>query len=420
MPTRLSQSPFFWDTERVPFLFLILLALGPSHVLAAKTQAKDASFLEGLDEMRVLIKRVRSTEQKEIFVEGQALSTTDGKVFRSRKVRCLLEHRLPSALMASTSKIFTKKQAVWACGGKPHQWTMDKTIAFQDRSGFVQFEGAWYRGTLKWLPIGDDIWVVNHIPMDDYIASLIHGEMPESFPFEALKAQATAARSYAVARALKRRRQNLVWDLRATPHDQFYPGAQKESRNSLKAAAQTRGHYLMSDGQVLKAYYSAASGGHSELPSTVWGRPDEDKHYKAKPNAWDKGHYKWEIKLSRGIAYAWQELGKLIDIRVLSLTPGKRVQELELIGSQRNVQLTTKQFSRQLKMGSFKSQKFEITKVPTGFRINGEGWGHGVGLSQIAAQQMAKKGKSYREILAFHYPTAEIVDFSPKIPVQAR
>lgn len=404
----------------MPFLFLILLAVSAFVPNAAWANEPDASFLKGLDEMRVLIKRVSSSVQKEISVEGQALSTTEGKIFRARKVECRLEHRLPTALIASTSEMFTKKQAIWSCGGKPHQWQMNEAISFQDRSGFVQFEGAWYRGTLEWLPIGEDIWVVNHIPMDDYIASLIHGEMPESFPFEALKAQATAARSYAVARALNRRRQGLVWDLRATPHDQVYPGAQKESRNSLKAAAETRGHYLMSDGKVLKAYYSAASGGHSELPSTVWGRPGEDKHYIAKPNKWDKGRYQWEIKLSRSLAFAWQELGKLIDIRILKRSPGKRVKELELVGSQRNVNLSTKEFSKKLRMGSFKSEKFEITKLPTGFLINGEGWGHGVGLSQIAAQEMAKKGKSYKEILAFHYPTAEIVDFSPKMPLHAR
>lgn len=363
---------------------------------------------KGLNYIRVLVDKVDSEETQSFTVNGQALGSSQGHIFRSREIICEHKVSVASQLLSLENIGEIPRNVQWTCSATPHTWNLKSSISLKDRSGFVQYKNNWYRGQLELLQGRKYLFIINHVPVDDYIASLIHGEMPETYNIEALKAQAVSARSYAVAQALKRRRQNLPWDVKDSDRDQVYPGAQRETRASLTASIETKDEYLLSQGEILKAYYSAASGGHSELPSTVWGRHDEDIHYIAKPNTWDKGRYKWNIDLSTGIGALWQSLGKLIDIHVIDRSPGARALKLKLYGSKREIDLSTLAFVRKLGMGSFKSLKFDIDKTPTGFTFKGEGWGHGVGLSQVAAQKMALAGNGYKKILAFHYPKAEL------------
>ncbi|NCN40202.1 SpoIID/LytB domain-containing protein [bacterium] len=377
----------------------------------------------------MLVEKISNDSDETLEITGQALGSNEGHIFRSRKIQCSQKVSISSSLLSVNDITQTPSQIAWSCESDPHSWILKKPIQIKDRSDFVQYKKAWYRGTLEIYPTADALYLINHVPIDDYIASLIHGEMPETYNIEALKAQAVAARSYAVAQALKRRNYGLAWDVKDSDRDQMYPGAQRETRASLQAALSTKDEYLISDDQILKAYYSAASGGHSELPSYVWGRKDEDKHYVAKPNPWDKGRYQWNIDLSSGISALWQKLGKLIDIQVTHRTAGSRVENIKLIGSIREIDLSPRAFAKRLGMGSFKSLKFDITKNENGFKFEGEGWGHGVGLSQVAAQKMALAGNGYKKILAFHYPKTSIEnlqrnkvleDKSLRIPAHAR
>ncbi len=395
----------------------------------AKSESKINLAPVGLSHIRVLVDRIPNNDSEKIVITGQALGSSQGHIFRSRTLTCENKISVPSTLLSLSPVGEIPQSLHWNCTAAPHDWTLKKSMTLKDRSGFLQYKSRWYRGTVELLPQNDFLYIINHVPIDDYIASLIHGEMPESYPIEALKAQAVAARSYAVAQANKRRKEGLPWDLKNGEKDQVYPGAQKESTASLQASFDTKDQYLVNNGEVLKAYYSAASGGHSELPSAVWGRANEDAPFTAKPNAWDKGRYQWNMDLSKGIAALWERLGNLIDIQVISRTPGARVSVLKLVGSQREINLTSRNFAKKLGMGSFKSLKFDIEKNPTGFTFKGEGWGHGVGLSQVAAQKMALAGLSYKKILEFHYPKVNLkVLSSPKetkavelrIPTHAR
>ena len=109
--------------------------------------------------------------------------------------------------------------------------------------------------------------VINNVPLDDYIKGVVPSEMPSSWDVEAHKAQAIAARSYALANLGKRARYG--YDLKDTPEDQAYGGASAETAKTNSAVDDTKGIVLTYNMQVITAYYSASAGG--QTSAAAWG-----------------------------------------------------------------------------------------------------------------------------------------------------
>lgn len=137
-------------------------------------------------------------------------------------------------------------------------------------NGFVSTKGKWYRGNLIIKKSDDGITIINDIGLEDYIAGVVSAEMPASWDIEALKAQAIAARTYAIANLGKRNA--LGYDLKDTPEDQAYNGASGEKTKPTQAAIDTRGKVLVYGGKVITAYYCASAGGKTKLASEAWGK----------------------------------------------------------------------------------------------------------------------------------------------------
>ena len=133
--------------------------------------------------------------------------------------------------------------------------------------GFVSDKSRWYRGILMVQNKGGKLTVINNVPLEDYIKGVVPSEMPSSWDIEAHKAQAIAARSYALANLGKRARYG--YDLKDTPEDQAYRGASAETSNTNYAVEQTKGIVLTYNMKVISAYYSASAGGKTNTNS--WG-----------------------------------------------------------------------------------------------------------------------------------------------------
>ena len=112
-----------------------------------------------------------------------------------------------------------------------------------------------YRGDLQVLCQGNRLTVVNHLPLEDYISSVVGAEMPSHWPAEALRAQAVAARSYAIAHLA--RPASPTWNLGATTRWQAYRGVASESPSSRAAAADTEGLILSFEGGIVESLYAA-------------------------------------------------------------------------------------------------------------------------------------------------------------------
>lgn len=153
--------------------------------------------------------------------------------------------------------------------GKFYQIYSDNIVLKPAKGGFVNAKRKWYRGFLRVQNKGNKLTVINDVGLEDYIKGVVPSEMPSSWEMEALKAQAIAARSYALANLGKRA--NLGFDLKDTPEDQAYGGASAETVRTNTAVEQTSKLVLTYNYKVVSAYYSASAGGQTISAKDVWG-----------------------------------------------------------------------------------------------------------------------------------------------------
>ena len=143
----------------------------------------------------------------------------------------------------------------------------DKIVIKPTDSGFISAKKKWYRGHFQLLNSGDGLTVINDIPIELYLQGVVPSEMPPAWEHDAHKAQAIAARSYAIANLGKRGKHG--YDLKDTPEDQAYGGATAETPQTNDAVIDTAGLVLIYDGKNIPAYYSASAGGHTKDASQV-------------------------------------------------------------------------------------------------------------------------------------------------------
>ena len=144
----------------------------------------------------------------------------------------------------------------------------DTIIIKPEENGYVSVKKKWYRGHFKIINSGGTLTVINDLPLELYIRGVVPSEMPPSWEHEAHKAQAIAARSYAVANMGKRAKYG--YDLNDTPEDQAYGGASAETNRTNDAVTETEGIVLVCQGKVVPAYYSASAGGQTKDAGQVW------------------------------------------------------------------------------------------------------------------------------------------------------
>ena len=144
----------------------------------------------------------------------------------------------------------------------------NKVVIKPEENGFISVKRKWYRGHFELVNNGNGLIVINDIPIEPYIQGVVPSEMPPSWEHEAHKAQAIAARSYALANLGKRAKYG--YDLNDTPEDQAYGGASAETTQTNDAIKETERIVLIHENKIIPAYYSASAGGHTLEASQVW------------------------------------------------------------------------------------------------------------------------------------------------------
>lgn len=167
-------------------------------------------------------------------------------------------------------------------GGKYYSLDTDEIAIRPDSEGFVSAKNRWYRGFFIIKNINGLLVLINKVDIELYIQGVVPAEMPSSWQYEAHKAQAIAARSYALANLGKRGAYG--YDLKDTPEDQAYNGASAETKATNQAVADSYGIVLIYDLKIIPAYYSASAGGQSktwenQLPY-IRSVPSYDGHVK--------------------------------------------------------------------------------------------------------------------------------------------
>lgn len=152
--------------------------------------------------------------------------------------------------------------------GKFCKINSNKIVIKPEANGFVSVKRKWYRGHFEMINDGLGLTVINDIPIEKYLQGVVPSEMPPSWEHEAHKAQAIAARSYALANLGKRGKYG--YDLKDTPEDQAYGGASAETVGTNNAVTETEGIVLIYDGKIIPAFYSASAGGQTRSSGQVW------------------------------------------------------------------------------------------------------------------------------------------------------
>ncbi|MCH8193527.1 MAG: SpoIID/LytB domain-containing protein [Planctomycetes bacterium] len=299
--------------------------------------------------------------------------------------------------------------------------------------GIFSMEGERFRGQLEVIVdgAGTSFDVINHLPLEPYLAGVVGAEMPSYWEPEALKAQAIASRTYCLY-IKERFGRHRPWDVSRSQAHQVYRGVAAESAAVWDAVRATQGQVLVTEGQdgapiVLPAYYSSICGGHTEDSNQVFG---EASVVLRGVDCWScedvakATQFNWPV-----VTYSKQEVSQRLLARYPALCELGAVQEI----------VTTRQseydqFSRitQVRLvgqdgrsSVLRGEDMRLAIDPSGRRIKstgcrledrgehwafvqGRGWGHAVGMCQCGAQGLARAGLSVQDILVHYYPGARI------------
>ncbi|MDZ8023236.1 MAG: SpoIID/LytB domain-containing protein [Nostoc sp. SerVER01] len=278
--------------------------------------------------------------------------------------------------------------------------------------GFVYIGDRWYRGRTLVVPTEKGLTAVNWVDDQEYLYSVLGGEMNASWPQEALKAQAIAARTYALYEREKQRN-NPVYDLGNTPDRwQIYKGVISESPATYKAVDETGGQVLTYKNKIILSVFHACSGGHTENVEDVWGnnlpylRAVQDYDQNISECNWVKSFSPSEISSK------FPEVGSVTAIVPETFSPFRSVKVLKIVGNKGTKVLQGEQVRTALKL---KSTRFSVSKGADGsFVLQGLGFGHGLGLSQWGAYNLARQGVNHLQILGHYYKGVALT------PIQAK
>ena len=284
-----------------------------------------------------------------------------------------------------------------------------------ESSATIRLNGKRLRGTVEIVRRADlKLLVVNQVALEDYLRGVLSKEAPDYWPLEALKAIAIAARTYGVyQRFLK---EVGDYDVTGDIMSQDYGGKTAEKAATTRAVKATAGWILLYRGDLFPTFYHSTCGGRTEH-ARVMGRFDLEplRGGVACSLCTASPFFSWQRRLTTAdVNWALHKsahgsVGAVQDVRVGPRTQSGRAEQIAIIGSRRTLKLSGYEFRALFGFETIRSTFLTITPVPDGFVVEGHGWGHGVGLCQWGAAELARRGFSAPEILAFYYPGAELV-----------
>jgi len=339
-----------------------------------------------------------------LAVQGRDLALYDLPTGRllwkiQRKGSLVLKREKGSPLFLEGPKVTARSFLVTAAGGT------------------LEVQGRRHYSPLKVFPgPNGEIWAINELPMENYLAGLVNCEVPLLWPMEALKAQVVAARTYATYQ--KGNRSGELFDVDSTVADQVYEGMEKEDDRAHQAVRETAGEILVYNGNPIFSVYHACCGGRTEPAEGFWA--GEYPYLKSVPCSLclDSPHFLWNYQISKeNFAKTLLPVGlwgsQILDIAISQRTESKRVAKLIIQSDKERMVLSGKEFRQAMGYDFIRSTHFIVKRENGTFFFSGLGWGHGIGLCQWGARGMAEAGENYPSILRHYYPGTQLRRKSP-------
>lgn len=245
------------------------------------------------------------------------------------------------------------------------------------------------------------------IELEEYIVGVVAAEMPASFSSEALKSQAVVARTYALRKITEG---EILTDTVSTQayidtnqmKTKWGTEFSKYYNKINKAVSETKGEYITYQGNYINAVYHSTSNGYTEDAVNVW--KENYPYLKSVESSWDKSVNSYERTITRDYQNLLEVTGlnkEKVEIKILSRNASGRVETVQ-IG---NKTYTGVEFRNLL---GLRSTDFDIEVTDNNIKITTRGYGHGVGMSQYGANEMAKLGYSYQQIIKHYYTGVKI------------
>ena len=284
-------------------------------------------------------------------------------------------------------------------------------------TGLISWGKQKYKGELQLLtnPGKESCDLVNLVPMEAYLTTLLAKEMNGTWPVEALKAQAVAARTYAYDRIKKGggvQSDDKLYHLESSEKDQVSGTYFDITEKTVAAAKATEGEILVGPtGKITPAFFHSKCGGKTLRPDQVWGGVEEGYRSVDCTFCKNTGKKDWNYKLkgAKLTAMVDQVLKKYYGDEVkgtnVKLMPDSlHNSEVRLYVGDR-LHIIKKSYLRNLAGRELlPSNNFVMGGSHNDFTVKGHGYGHGVGLCQLGALELAKRGYDYRQILSFYFP----------------
>ena len=238
--------------------------------------------------------------------------------------------------------------------------------AADNDTGVITINNKEYRGKIQPTRVnGGSIIPVNAVSIEEYLYGVVPSEMSPSYAGEALKAQAVAARTYAIKKMDMKVHENKGYDLCDGTHCQSYKGKSAEFPATNAAVDATKGLVIYHKGEPIEAVFFASSGGYTENSEDIWTAPLP--YLKAVPDVYEVDTNTWTKKITAAqltnLASAkGDNIGQVTDMVISKVSLGGRIQELKLVGTKGTKVLTRDQVRTYFSSlnGSFPSKMFTI------------------------------------------------------------
>ena len=272
-------------------------------------------------------------------------------------------------------------------------------------NGKVFINGHSYEGVLEIIKDKNGLYVINHLPVEKYIEEAVASEISDDWEIEAVKAQAVISRSFAFLH--KTVNADRSYHLPSNVFNGFSDN--NTNPTAVFAAKQTNGEILTYNNVPITAYSHQSCNGKTELPEEVWG-----KYYpyakSVNCNSSNSPYEIWQRKYTR------EELGNILgihnlkNVNIASYTSTGRVKTIGIVTEtdESMSEISAVDLRTLLGQTELPSTQFSLTTSGNHVIFDGKGHGHGVGLCQWGAIEMARQGKNYREILEHYYPGTKI------------
>ena len=294
------------------------------------------------------------------------------------------------------------------------------TVYFKSKQEGVAFsaKGNRYRGQMKAVPSpwGSGITLVNVVSMEDYLQGVVPCEIVPSWRIDAIKAQAVAARTYAMFH--KNGYRSSGYDVTDDTRSQVYQGAGAETEATNRAVRETAGEIVTYGGKPIDAVFHSSGGGYTENCENVWG--SSIPYLKGVPEEKYASPWTKTVSVSTFVNTLAGSGFKVKGIKLSKLRIGEahtasdrgvsgRVKNVTLIGKNGNKTISGDKIQS---LYDLNSTLFDISIKGNTITLTGYGYGHGLGLSQWGAEAMAEKqgdGKEfYKKILTHYYSGTKV------------